>query len=256
MKLTVALTPRLLRDPRSSAVAVVDVLRATSSLVVMFDNGLLRAIVAENIQKARRLALANFSLLCGEVKALPPAGFDHGNSPADLSRVSFRGKSAVIMTTNGTRALAAAAQARAAFAASLLNRTAAAERLLAEAARLGVDAAVLCAGNERGTAFSLEDTVAAGAIVDAAREIDPALHLADDAWAAYHLWRWYRGDLARAFRHSAHARALAKMGLERDLAYAAQLDVTSTVPVLQRDGDIVVLRARSTTKKQRAPARR
>src|SRR3990172_7368470 len=108
MKISVALTPRMLREPRDHAVAVVDVLRATTSIVTMLESGLLRAIVSDNIQQARKLALANFSLLCGEVRSRPPAGFDYGNSPAEFAGLSFRGKSAVMMTTNGTRALSAA----------------------------------------------------------------------------------------------------------------------------------------------------
>ncbi len=106
MRITVALTPRLLRAPANSAVAVVDVLRASSSLVMMFARGLLRAIVAANLRDARALALRNFSMLCGEVKSQPPAGFDYGNSPAQFAALSLSGKSAVLMTTNGTRAIA------------------------------------------------------------------------------------------------------------------------------------------------------
>ena len=197
MRITVALTPKLLREPRQHAVAVVDVLRATTSLVTMLENGLLRAIISDNIQQARKLALSNFSLLCGEVKARPPAGFDYGDSPAEFAALSFKGKSAVLFTTNGTRALAAASEAPFVVAAALVNRRAAAERLVAEAARRKLDIAVVCAGVERGTAFSLEDTAAAGAIVEAAMKTDAALAMTDSSWAALHLWRWYRGDAMR-----------------------------------------------------------
>src|SRR3990172_9831002 len=111
MQIEVAVTRMLLPQPRRCAVAVVDVLRASTSLVAMHENGLLRAIVSENIHQARQLSRANFSLLCGEVKAVPPAGFDYGNSPAEFAALSFKGKSAVMMTTNGTRAIAAASGA-------------------------------------------------------------------------------------------------------------------------------------------------
>ena len=85
MRISVALTPKLLQEPRQHAVAVVDVLRATTSLVTMLENGLLRAIISDNIQHARKLALNNFSLLCGEVNARQPAGFDYGNSPSEFA---------------------------------------------------------------------------------------------------------------------------------------------------------------------------
>ena len=252
MKITVALTPPLLREPRGYAVAVVDVLRATTSAITMLEGGLLRAIVSDNLQQARKLALNNFSLLCGEIKARPPAGFDYGNSPAEFAGLSFKGKSAVLFTTNGTRALTAAAQAPVVFAAALTNRRAAARRLLDEAAKRDLNAAVMCAGVERGTAFSLEDTAAAGAIVESAREHDPALVLTDEAWAALHLWHWYRGDAMRIFRQSAHGRGLAALGFSNDLEYAAQVDIFESVPVLYDDGDTKVLRTRLPRAKQRA----
>jgi 2-phosphosulfolactate phosphatase len=244
MRITVALTPGLLRDPSASAVGVVDVLRASSSLVTMFERGLLRALIAGTLNEARQLALRNFSLLCGEIKSVPAPGFDYGNSPAQYAEVSLKGKSAVLFTTNGTRAIRAAAQAPVVAVASLLNRRAAAARLLDEATRRNLDIALVCAGRERGLAFSLEDSIAAGAMVEATHEADPAVLLTDEAWAAYHLWRWYRGDAMRAFRQSAHGRALLGLGFEDDLRFAAQLDAFDTVPMLYRDGDVMEVRTR------------
>jgi 2-phosphosulfolactate phosphatase len=244
MQISVALTPKLLREPRTHAVAVVDALRLTTSLVTMFDNGLLRALVGETTRDARQLAARNFSLLCGESKSLPIAGFDYGNSPSEFAGLSFKGKSAVVLTTNGTRAIHAVAASPFAICAALTNRRAAARRLVEEAARRGNDIAVVCAGLDRGSAFSLEDTVVAGAIVEAAREADAALHLTDSAWDAYHVWRFYSGDAQRAFRDAAHGRALAELGFAADLAYAARVDVSRAVPQLFDEDGVKTLRLR------------
>ena len=246
MRITVALTPKLLREPREHAVAVVDVLRATTSAITMLQNGLLRAIISDNIQQARRLALNNFSLLCGEVKAKPPAGFDYGNSPAEFAELSFKGKSAVLFTTNGTRAITAAAEAPFVAAAALLNRRAVGRRLVTEAATRKLDIAIVCAGVDRGTAFSLEDTAAAGAVVESAMEADATLGMTDSSWAALHLWRWYRGEPMRVFRQSKHGRALHALGYDADLAYAAQVDIFDSVPVLYDMDGTMVLRTRRT----------
>ncbi len=243
MKISVALTPKLLREPRQHAVAVVDVLRATTSLVTMLENGLLRAIISDNLQTARKLALNNFSLLCGEVKAQPPPGFDYGNSPAEFAELSFKGKSAVLFTTNGTRALMAAAGAPFVAAGALLNRRAVGQRLVAEAAAHGIDIAVVCAGVDRGTAFALEDTATAGAIVEAAIEADSALAMTDSSWAALHLWHWYRGDAMRLFRQSKHGRLLHELGFDNDLNYSSQVDIYNSVPVLHDADGTKVLRS-------------
>ena len=215
----------------------------------MFDGGLLRAIISSNIQDARKLAARNFSLLCGEVKAEQPPGFDYGNSPAQFSGLSFKGKSAVLFTTNGTRALASAAEAPFVSVAALRNRRAVAARLVDEAVRRHVDIAVVCAGVERGKAFSLEDTAAAGAIVEAATEADGALAMTDEAWAAMHLWHWYRGDAMRMFRQSAHGRHLLGIGFEEDLRYAAEVDASDVVPLLYDDGGVKVVRVRAPRKR-------
>jgi 2-phosphosulfolactate phosphatase len=255
MRIGVALTPRLMREPRNHVVAVVDVLRATSSLVTMFERGLLRALISDSLRDARQLALRNFSLLCGEAKMLPIAGFDYGNSPAEFDALSLRGKSAVLWTTNGTKALGAAAGSPAVIAAALINRRAAARRLVEEARTRRLDAVVLCAGLERGAAFSLEDTVTAGAIVEAAQEAEPEIELADDAWAAFHLWRWYKGDAMRAFRHAAHGRALLAAGFGDDLRYAAQLDLYETVPVLSDEDGVKTMRAKPREKPRKQATR-
>jgi 2-phosphosulfolactate phosphatase len=255
MKIAVSLTPKLMPDPAAQAVGVVDVLRATTSLVAMFDGGLLRAMVADNLREARNLALRNFSLLCGEAKALPIAGFDYGNSPAEFASLSLRGKSAVLWTTNGTKAIAAVQRAPVVAAAAFRNRAAAGRRLLDEASRRGLDIALVCAGLERGNAFSLEDSVAAGAIVEAVRDAEPGVQLADSAWASLHLWRFYRGDATRAFRHAAHGRALRAMGFEQDLDFAAEVDVSDAVPMLYVEDGVKTLRLKPQRgKKQAAPA--
>jgi 2-phosphosulfolactate phosphatase len=244
MKITVAMTPRLLCEPQRHAVAVVDVLRATTSLVTMFEGGLLRAMISENVAQAHELARRNFSLLCGEVDAVPPDGFDYGNSPAEFANLSFKGKSAVLYTTNGTRAIHAVAQAPVVIAAALVNRRAAAQRLLAEAASRDLDIAIVCAGVKAGVAFSLEDTAAAGAIVEAVCEADAGVQPTEEALAAMHLWQWYDGDTSRMFRESAHGRLLARIGFDGDLRHAAQIDISEAVPVLYDDDGVKTLRAR------------
>lgn len=242
MRIHVAFVPALLREPAAHAVAVVDVLRASTSLATMFERGLSRAIVESNLRNARKRALEHYALLCGEVNALPAAGFDFGNSPTEFAGLSLEGKTAVLMTTNGTRAIAACAEAPIVCIAAFVNRRAAARFVVAEATRAQTDVAIACAGHERGKAFSLEDTTAAGALVEAAIEERPSLEMSDAAWAALHLWRWYTRDPMRAFREAAHARALLRLGFEEDLHFAAQLDVFGSVPVLYEDAGVRSLR--------------
>ena len=114
--------------------------------------------------------------------------------------------------------------------------------LVRQASRRRLDIAVVCAGLERGQLYSLEDNVAAGAIVEAARTLMPKLEMTDSAWAAQHLWRWYRGEPGRAFRDAADGRALARMGFEHDLELAANVDASASVPMLKLENDVKTLR--------------
>lgn len=145
---------------------VVDVLRASSSIVTLLERGCERLVIAEDVRYARKLhERLPDHLLCGEVGGLPPEGFDYGNSPAEFSRVDLAGKSVILATTNGTRALAdCAREASAVLVGCLLNRTAVARAALHLAGEMSADISVVCAGD---AGSSGEDFAAARAIVDA-----------------------------------------------------------------------------------------
>lgn len=87
-------------------VLVMDVLRATSTIVTALNNGAKRIIPVETVEEAvalkRRCA---DSLLGGERGGVRPEGFDFGNSPLEYSKDAVQNKTIVLTTTNGTRAL-------------------------------------------------------------------------------------------------------------------------------------------------------
>ena len=237
MKLNVALLPRLLSDPRFHICAVIDVLRATSSIVTLVANDN-NVELAATTALARRIAAESEHryVLCGEVGGLRPRGFDYGNSPSEFATLDTFDDPVLLATTNGTRAMRSVATAPAVFVAALLNATAATRALLLEAKTRGLDAALVCSGLEQGRTFSLEDTFTAGAMVDQAVklasehgiDLDPA----DSAVAALRLYRSYRGDALAAFRQAQHGQSLIAIGLERDLAFCAQADRYDIVPRL------------------------
>src|SRR5438874_11853400 len=88
-------------------VVVIDVLRATTTIITALANGATQVIPCLEIDEARKAA-ADFgspAILGGERGGRPIAGFDLGNSPAEYSREQVAGKTVVFTTTNGTRAL-------------------------------------------------------------------------------------------------------------------------------------------------------
>ena len=103
MRLDVALTPNLLADFSGRVCIVVDVLRASSTIVTMLERGAEEVLLAPTIEGARGLhqELPRY-LLCGEEGGVPPPGFDYGNSPSEFSAIDLKGQRVILRTSNGT----------------------------------------------------------------------------------------------------------------------------------------------------------
>ncbi|MDI6858255.1 MAG: 2-phosphosulfolactate phosphatase [Dehalococcoidia bacterium] len=242
MKVDVAFLPRLVREPEATACVVVDVLRASSSIVVLLARGVEEIAVAASPAEARRMARQQRGryLLCGELEGLTPPGFDHGNSPSEFDALDLRGQHVALSTTNGTKALRRLRASPAVIVGALLNATAAAQTLLAEAEARGLDATIVCAGLSGGKRLSLEDSFTAGALVEkavaAGERAGIEVDLTDGARIAIRLLRHYGGDALAAFHESEHGRKLIGLGFERDLAFCAQTDRFDVVPRLEGEG--------------------
>lgn len=226
-------------------VVVIDVLRATTTLVYALAHGAACILPCATPEEARQRAAAlppGTALLGGERQGVRIDGFDLGNSPSEYRREVVAGKTIVFTTTNGTRALLHARQARRVLLAGFVNALAAVDALHVESG----DVHILCAGTDR--QVTLEDTLLAGFLAECWRELDhgPVYvrdfgnDAADLAWAA---WRrakdripkqrgrrandnWLIPELAA----SQGGRNLAGLGLEADLADAAAIARFDVVP--------------------------
>lgn len=221
-------------DVAGRAVVVIDVLRATTTICVALDHGARAVIPAADTEEAARLAQAldrREVVLAGERNLDPIPGFQVGNSPAEMSREVVAGKSVVMTTTNGTRALLAATAAREVILAAGVNLTAAGTRageLLAEHGHL----LVLCGGRDRG--FGIDDAYIAGRIVVGAMGGSRSRKgLSDSAIAAVDLVRRYGDRIDRVLAISSAGRALRAAGYRDDVAYASMVDRHPAVPVFR-----------------------
>jgi 2-phosphosulfolactate phosphatase len=243
MRIDVALLPGQAIEPQNTVCVVVDVLRASSSIVTLLDRGAACVAGAADIEAARTLGgrLPDY-VLCGEKNGLPPQGFAYGNSPAEFSRLDLAARGVILATSNGTRVLAAVADAPAVLIGALLNRTAAARAATGIARPRGLDITVFCSAAHGGSTFVLEDALGAGAIVDAALKTDPALEAGDAARFARDAFITASADLAGAVASAYHARELVEAGLGEDVEYCARLDVSDVAPLVHRgeDGLLVI----------------
>ncbi|MEX0799824.1 MAG: 2-phosphosulfolactate phosphatase [Dehalococcoidia bacterium] len=242
MRLDVALAPSQIRDTEQIC-AVVDTLRASSTIVTLLERGVPEILPAASIDDARtmRERLPDH-LLCGEAGGLPPPGFDYGNSPAEFTSAELAGRSVILATSNGTRVLASLSSSPAVVVGAPLNREAVAAALLALGAEHSRDACVVCAAAPSG-ALALEDALGAGAIVEAALRLDPSLQPTDAARFARQAFRACRDDLPAALASGRHGVELVDAGFGADVAFCARLDVSAVVPRLGRtDGGLLTLR--------------
>ncbi len=158
MRVSVCFTPGPPDVPAGAAAAIVDVLRATTTLTVALDAGAARVIaVATPAEALARRATLPAAWACGERDGRIVAGFDRGNSPDEYRDDAVRGRTLVFASTNGSQALLRARAARRRVLVALINVSAAAAALAGEA-----EVVVVCAGKEG--RFALEDAACAGAL--------------------------------------------------------------------------------------------
>lgn len=241
------------------AVAVVDVLRFTTTALTALEhgaNGVVPVATPEEALAWRRREPG--VVLGGERGAVRIEGFDLGNSPLDYTPAAVAGKLVVMTTTNGTRAFSGIARSRAHAAArpdmggaaltvlaACLRNASAAARALAEAARCsGKGALIVCSGTDG--RFSLEDAFCAAVMVARLEEQAP-VERGDGAEAAARLHAVAGGGPDAALQQlcsTFHGRRLLRLGLREDVAFCAQVDVSSAVPRLS-DGMLMLEGSRS-----------
>ncbi len=232
LSLTPALYPyRTLKEGHTTV--AVDILRASTSICAAFAAG------AEEIVPLESLEVLDDYHARGYLRAAERGGrkigdAEFGNSPTEYLANDLHGQRLAYSTTNGTVAILAAAQAGRTLVGAFANISALADRLLSEAN----DVVVLCSGWLNSA--SLEDTLFCGALASrllASGRFQPS----DDATAiAIRLWLLAHDDPYAFCADATHVQRLQRMGCDRDIRFAFQLDTCPVVPCFS-DGRLVAL---------------
>jgi 2-phosphosulfolactate phosphatase len=221
----VALCPSEIRrisatDLSEVTAVVFDVLRATSSIITGLASGIEAIIPVRTVEEARARKLKEPDLLlAGERAGLPPEGFDLGNSPEEFEKLS--GRRVVMTTTNGTVAIESVRSASNVLIGALLNIDALANYLFTHPPKKLL---LVCAGT--GEEFSLEDAIAAGALV--VRLADDQ-RLSDSAIITRSLYEQVGDDLNEWLRQTQNGKQLKKIGKDADISWCARLSVFDLV---------------------------
>ena len=231
MKVSVMATPlNILPGALDGAAAIVnDALRMTSVAVTALSNGCTGVLACAEVDSARQAASETGALLGGERNAVLIPGFDFSNSPLEYTRERIAGRRLVMSTSNGTKAIAAVSGAKRALLGAFLNASAAARAVADEESVV-----IVCAGTLG--AFTLEDALAAGAILEALRAQGTSPALDDMAVAAQMLYDSAKANLYAALMPTKHFTRLRMLGFEEDLRYCLTLDALSNVPERGEDG--------------------
>ena len=213
-------------------VEVFDVLRATSAMVAAFENGVDRIIPVSTIEEARQYIGRDGYIAAAERNGEVVEGFAYGNSPLAYVGQDLRGQTIVMTTTNGTKAINLAKEARKLVIGSFLNLTALSEWLVKQDDNI----LLLCSGWK--DKFNLEDSVFAGAVME--RLLDSGRFGAeeDSSIAAKYMYMAARDNFMGILKAAPRRRRIQQLQLLPDVKYCLTPDQSTAIPILM-DGELV-----------------
>jgi len=213
---------------RSGTVVIVDVLRASTTIVSALTNGAVGVIPCLSIDDARAAAQQYDALLGGERGGVKVDGFDCGNSPTEYPPHVVKDRVLAFTTTNGTRALHQSLNAAHILIGSFVNLTA----VVNFCENTSADLDIVCAGTDG--AISAEDVLFAGLLASKLIQTGQ-FRPADDATRIAVDFSETNADnpprLLDAVRASQGGRNLITLGFDADIQFAANIDRFSIVPI-------------------------
>ena len=216
-----------------SSVVVIDVLRATTAICTAFENGVDKIIPVSSLAEAEEYNRMGY-LVGAERGGQIVDGFHLGNSPYDYMGDNIRGKTVVLTTTNGTRAINIASVSDRVYIGSLTNMDAIIDRLLQE------ERSCLMLGSGWKNKFNLEDSICAGGIAEALILSGKFRSEHDSTIAARYLYKSARDQYFGFLKSSSHRRRLKRLNLNRDIKYCLTPNQTRVIPFL-KDGELLLL---------------
>lgn len=229
MKVRVIFSPNNLEELyfTGKTTVVIDVLRATTTIVTALNNGAREVIPVATVDFAMKVSgniFSGMTLLGGERNTRMVEGFNLGNSPLEYKEDVVNGKTIILYTTNGTRAIVKAKFSQNLFICSFNNIAAVANHLI----KLNKDVEIICSGSNG--FFSLEDTVCAGKLVAEMQNALEGIELHDSAKASYTLFKAHGKSVVKLLKETEHGKLLLENGFADDLAYCAKISNINVVP--------------------------
>jgi 2-phosphosulfolactate phosphatase len=231
----VCVSPELMHiyDANGKNVVIVDIFRATSTMMAALANGVESITPIMDLETCRGFASKGYTI-AGERNGLAAEGFELGNSPLAYLDNTYAGKKIAMTTTNGTLAIEKTkADANQVLLGAFVNLKATAQYLINQPE----DILILCAGWKG--KFNLEDSLFAGALVSQLH-----LHFQTDCDSAIALKSLYDSNSHRLqifLGQASHAKRLQNHNIEADIDFCLTLDKYETVGLLRGEELVGIL---------------
>lgn len=227
------------RNFHGKTVVVIDVLRASSTIVTALTNGCFAVYPVADPGAAAlfKRQLGSDCLTGGERRGLKIPGFDLGNSPLEYTAAAVDGQRVILTTSNGTKALLEAQNADEILIGSFLNAGHLSSYLATKE-----EVVFFCAGSNGEP--GLEDLLCAGLMTERLINAGVETTITDAArlgLVAYrHLLGNSQADPVTVLNQFEHSKYLASIGFAEDIAFCAQIDARPCLARYQ-DGRIMLV---------------
>jgi 2-phosphosulfolactate phosphatase len=217
-------------DIKNCVCAVIDVIRATSTIAAILGNGGKKIIITGNKKEAFKFKKIYYDyILCGEEGGLPPEGFDYGNSPLEISNLDIKNRNFIMMTTNGTQSFFKVEKCKSVFSLSILNLKYTLDCVLDKAKESGSDILFLCSGEKGKIAY--DDAFVAGLAIKYLLSQPYNLSFTDTSKLVLST-AVSENDIVNALEKSYSAQSLRSIGLDNDIYFCSRLDKYKVAAVL------------------------
>lgn len=208
---------------------VIDVLRASTTIIQALQNGAREVIPVASVEFAVKVSGGMFggqTLLGGERNTKKLEGFALGNSPLEYTSEVVGGRTIILFTTNGSKAIVKAKFSENLFIAAFTNLTALAKHLI----KLDKEFEILCSG--RGNYFSMEDVICAGKLISEIQKINTNVEMTDSAKASVALNKSFGKNILTMMQESEHGKILIENNFDEDLKFCSRINFSETIPYL------------------------
>lgn len=221
-KVEICFSPELihLHSLEGKIVIVVDIFRASSTMIAALANGITEIKTFADLEECRAMKKEGY-LIAGERNGLTAPGFEMGNSPVAYLNKAYEGRKLAMTTTNGTLAISKSSGADEILIGTFPNLSATIQYLQSK----NQDVLIHCAGWKG--MFNLEDSLYAGAL---AKSLESSHEASEDgALAMKALFEKEGHNLKGFLSQASHAKRLQNHNIEADIDFCLTLDLFNII---------------------------